>query len=119
MGGEAGADPAMAGDEAEMADAMAGGEVPEGGDDVEQLAAVLESLGISPEELEAAMAAEAGGDMPAGPEMAEEEVMEEPADEAPGMEVEASEKEAAAKKGAAEKTTRDYIQEVLERSRRR
>lgn len=126
MGGEAGADPAMADAEVEMADAMAGGEAPEGGDDVEQLAAVLESLGISPEELEAAMAAEAGGDMPAGPEMAEEEVMEEPADEAPGMEVEASdkedeasEKEAAAKKGAAEKTTRDYIQEVLERSRRR
>jgi hypothetical protein len=119
MGGEAGADPAMADAEVEMADAMAGGEAPEGGDDVEQLAAVLESLGISPEELEAAMAAEAGGDMPAEPEMAEEEVMEESADEAPGMEVEASEKEAAAKKGAAEKTTRDYIQEVLERSRRR
>jgi hypothetical protein len=95
--------------------------MPEGGDDVEQLAAMLDSLGISPEELEAAMAAQGGGDMASegGDEVVEESAMEETADEAPGMEVEASHKEAAAKKGAAEKTTRDYIQEVLERSRRR
>ena len=37
---------------------------------------------------------------------------------APNMEVEASYKQAAAKKGAANKNVRDYIQEVLERSRR-
>lgn len=40
------------------------------------------------------------------------------ADDAAGMEVEASAKTAAAKKGSAGKSTRDYIQEVLERSRR-
>jgi len=121
MGGEAGEMPVEAGPEADMAAEMAGGDMPEGGDDVEQLAAVLDSLGISPEELEAAMAAQDGGDMApeGGDEVVEESAMEETADEAPGMEVEASHKEAAAKKGAAEKTTRDYIQEVLERSRRR
>ncbi len=105
MGGE---EAPMEADEAAMADAMAGGE---GGSEVEELAAVLESIGISPEELEAAMAEEAGG-------MGEEAPIEEAADEAPGMEVEASEKEAVAKKGAAKKATKDYIQEVLERSRR-
>jgi hypothetical protein len=110
MGGDpaAGAGP----DEAAMADAMTGGEeVGQGGDDVEQLAAVLEQLGISPEELEAAMA---GSEAP--------EADEGTASEAPGMEVEASDKrrakQAAAKKGAADKSVRDYIQEVLERSRR-
>jgi hypothetical protein len=119
-----GGDPAAAGagpDEAAMADAMTGGEgAGEGGDDVEQLAAVLEQLGISPEELEAAMAGGAGEEAPEGDE--------DTASEAPGMEVEASDKkakakqasakQAAAKKGAAEKSVRDYIQEVLERSRR-
>lgn len=118
-----GEEEAMAGEEAEMADAMAGGDpmAAEGGGDVEELAAVLEQLGISPEELEAAMAAEGGGEEMGGgmPPMeeaaAEEEVA---ADDAPGMEVEASAKEAAAKKGSADKSTRDYIQEVLERSRR-
>lgn len=110
MGGDpaAGAGP----DEAAMAGAMTGGEeVGQGGDDVEQLAAVLEQLGISPEELEAAMA---GSEAP--------EAAEGTASEAPGMEVEASDKrvakQAAAKKGAADKSVRDYIQEVLERSRR-
>ncbi len=83
--------------------------------DVEELAAVLESLGISPEELEAAMAAEAGGEAGMPAEMPAEEAT---ADEAPGMEVEATDKAAAAKKGSAAKATRDYIQEVLERSRR-
>lgn len=98
------------GDEAAMADAMGGGEAPEGegGDDVEQLAAVLDQLGISAEELEAAMAGQ-GGEGGAPPEMASA---------APNMEVEASYKQAAAKKGAANKNVRDYIQEVLERSRR-
>lgn len=120
----AGVDPAammggapMGGDEAAMADAMGGGAPPaEGGDDVAQLAAVLEQLGISPEELEAAMA---GGDAAAP---AEEAPAEDAAGDAPGMEVEASDKgqgkKAAAKKVSADKSARDYIQEVLERSRR-
>lgn len=118
MGGDPAAEAGA--EEAAMADAMTGGEgAGEGGDDVEQLAAVLEQLGISPEELEAAMAGGAGDE--AGAE-------DDTASEAPGMEVEASDKkakakpatakQAAAKKGAAEKSVRDYIQEVLERSRR-
>jgi len=116
----AGVDPAammanspMGGDEdAAMADAMAGGAPPagDGGDDIAQLAAVLEQLGISPEELAAAMAG--GGAASA----------EETASAAPGMEVEASAKnqgkKAAAKKVSADTSVRDYIQEVLERSRR-
>lgn len=115
--------PEMAGEEAEMADAMAGGDpmAAEGGGDVEELAAVLEQLGISPEELEAAMAAEGGGEEMGGmPPMGGGDPMEEEmaADDAAGMEVEASAKTAAAKKGSAGKSTRDYIQEVLERSRR-
>lgn len=119
-----GEEEAMAGgEEAEMADAMAGGAPmeAEGGGDVEELAAVLEQLGISPEELEAAMAAEGGGEEMGGmPPMGGEAPMEEEmaADDAAGMEVEASAKTAAAKKGSADKSTRDYIQEVLERSRR-
>jgi len=135
-------------------EAMAGGEEPpmggggEGGGDVEQLAAVLEMLGISPEELEAAMAAQGGeggmppeaggmeGGMPpeaaGGGEEPSEGVEDDTAGEEPGMEVEAADKrsvkqaaakqpiakKAAVQKGAAEKTTKDYIQEVLERSRR-
>jgi hypothetical protein len=141
MGGEAGSDPAamMGGGEEDPA-AMMGGEeeMGGGGGDIEQLAAVLESLGISPEELEAAMAAQGGmggegggmppeaGGMPpeaGGMPLGDEEVApEDTAGGSPGMEVEASyrrtKKTAAAKKGAAEKSTRDYIQEVLERSRR-
>ena len=122
MGGE---EAPMEADEAGMAEAMAGGE---GGSEVEQLAAVLESIGISPEELEAAMAEEAGGmgeeapmggeDPMGGEALMGEAPVAETADEAPGMEVEASEKAAVAKKGAARKATKDYIQEVLERSRR-
>lgn len=128
-----GADPAamMGGEDgAEMEGMMDGGEeeaaMGGGGDDVAQLAAVLESLGVSPEELEAAMAAEGGMPPEAGGEGLPEEEAEPTAGEAPGMEVEASDKgakkqtskKAAVQKGAAEKTTRDYIQEVLERSRR-
>ena len=112
------------GDEAAMADAMGGGEAPEGegGDDVEQLAAVLDQLGISAEELEAAMAGQGseggeGGAPPMDPSMGGE-APPEMASAAPNMEVEASYKQAAAKKGAANKNVRDYIQEVLERSRR-
>jgi hypothetical protein len=121
MGGDPAAEAGA--EEAAMADAMTGGEgAGAGGGDVEQLAAVLEQLGISPEELEAAMAGGAGGEeMPEGEE-------DDTAGAAPGMEVEASDrrakakpataKQAAAKKGAAGKSVRDYIQEVLERSRR-
>ena len=146
MGGEPGADPAMGGEDPaammggeggpEMEGMMGGDEgaaaMGGGGDDVAQLAAILEQLGISPEELEAAMAAQGGmgggeeemrgggGEMPPGPPP--KEAPEDTAGETPGMEVEASykrvKKTAAAKKGAAEKSTRDYIQEVLERSRR-
>ena len=128
--------PEMAGEEAGMADAMAGGDpamAGGGGEDIEQLVAVLEQLGISPEELEAAMASEGGGEEMGGmppmgggeemggmPPMGGGDPMEEElaADAAPGMEVEASAKQAAAKRGSANKSTRDYIQEVLERSRR-
>jgi hypothetical protein len=114
-----GSDPAaMGGDPA-----AAGGGA--GGDEISQIVALLEQLGISPEELEAAMAAE-GGQGEAGGAPAGGEPMGEPApdkaNEAPGMEVEASAKrhvakQATAKKGAANNLVRDYIQEILERSR--
>lgn len=113
--------PPAGGDEAGLAQSMGGGEAPEGegGDDVEQLAAVLDQLGISPEELEAAMAGQGseGGGAPADSSMGGG-VPPEMANAAPNMEVEAAYKQAAAKKGAANKNVRDYIQEVLERSRR-
>lgn len=129
MGGEPGADMgAEMGAGPDMAGAMAGGDpgAGGGGDDVAQIAALLEQLGISPEELEAAMSADGGeggagappmDGLPAGgPPMGGPPP--ETAEEAPGMEVEASVKRAAAKKGAADKSVRDYIQEVLARSRR-
>jgi len=120
----AGIDPAAmmgaGGEEPAGAEAMAAPpEAAMGGDsDVDQLAAVLESLGITPEELEAAMAAEGGEAPMEEAPMGDAPEAEPTADEAPGMEVEASDKAAAAKKGSAVKATRDYIQEVLERSRR-
>jgi len=124
MGGDPGGDPAaMMGGEEEMGGGMGGGE--DGG--IEQLAAVLESLGITPEELEAAMVAqggmggEAGGMPPEAGGMPPEAAPEDTAGEAPGMEVEAADilsKLAAAKRGSAAESTRDYIQEVLARSRR-
>ena len=94
----------------------------EGGGDVEQLAAILEELGISPEELQAAMAAEEGGGLEGGglegggleggiPEEA-------PPEAAAGLEVEAADKKAAAKKGSAGNAVKDYIQEIIARSRR-
>ena len=125
-GAELGAGPDMGGED--MAGAMAGGDpgAEGGGDDVAQLAALLEQLGISPEELEAAMAADggeggAGAPPMGGPPMGGPPMGGPPpetAEEAPGMEVEASVKRAAAKKGAADKLVRDYVQEVLARSRR-
>ena len=89
----------------------------EGGEDVEQLAAILEELGISPEELEQAMAAEEGGGLEgAGLEGGLPE--EAPPEEAAGLEVEAADKRAAAKKGSAGNAVKDYIQEIIARSRR-
>jgi hypothetical protein len=121
-GMDPGMDPAMAaGGPPGDAAAMAGG----GEADIEQLIALLEQLGISPEELEAAMAGggagggmppdAAGGTPPGAPAGAPPE--KEKAEAAPGMEVEAHAKAAAAKKGAAKQQVRDYIQEVLSRSR--
>lgn len=110
----------MAGDE-EMPEedpvaAMAGmgqGEAPEmgmeeGGGD--ELAMILEELGVSPEELAQAIEAEEAGGM-MGEEAPEEEVAAE------GMEVEASDKEAAAKAGQVQENLRDYITELVQRSR--
>ena len=117
MGGEPDGD-----ESAEMAGAMTGGDpAGHGGGDVEQLAAVLAQLGISPEELEAAMAGGGGqGEDPGSqPDPSQEE---DAASDSPGMETEASDrgrsKKAAVKKVSADKSVRDYIQEVLERSRR-
>lgn len=123
----AGIDPAAMGGGAPAGGAPMGGPdmaAPVPGDagggepDIEQLIALLEQLGISPEELEAAMAAEggggAGGAAPAGAPMPPEK---DTAGEAPGMEVEAHAKSAATKRGATNKQVRDYIQEVLSRSR--
>lgn len=114
-GMEPGMDPAMAAG-GPPGDAAGGGEA-----ELEQLIALLEQLGISPEELQAAMAAEgAGGGAPGGmpPEApAGAPPEKDKAESAPGMEVEAHAKLAAAKKGAAKQQVRDYIQEVLSRSR--
>lgn len=109
-----------------------------GGGELEQLAALLEQMGITPEQLEAAMAGGGGHGGDAGgapPEaMPPEAAMggaggmpppsaggPETAGAAPGMEVSAADKgratKRAAQKGAADQTTRDYVQEVLARSR--
>jgi len=87
----------------------------EGGEDVEELAMILEELGVSPEELEEAMAAEGAGGLEGGLEggLPEEAGNE----EAAGLEVEAADKAAAAKKGSAGNAVRDYIQELISRSR--
>ena len=124
------------GEEALVEDMLGGGaaeapmmEAPaEGGGELEELAAILEELGIAPEELEAAMAAEgaggpeglppeAGGGLPPEalgglpPEVAGAE------EQAAGLEVAASDKHAAAKKGNAMAGVRDYIQEIIKRSK--
>jgi hypothetical protein len=114
-----------------------GGEASGGGGELEQLAALLEQLGITPEQLEAAMA-QGGGDAGGAGEMPPEAMPPEAAmggaggmppaaggpetaGAAPGMEVSAADKgratKRAAQKGAADQTTRDYVQEVLARSR--
>ena len=93
----------------------------EGAGELEELAAILDELGIAPEELEAAMAAEGGAPaMPGIEEVASEVAEAGPApveEEAAGLEVEASDKEAAAKKGNAMAGVRDYIQELIKRSK--
>ena len=87
----------------------------------EELLALLEELGVTPEELEAAIAAEGGGEMGGGemggggmpPEMGGGE----------GMEVEANDrrrghqKAAAVKKGQSKDSVREYITELIGRSR--
>jgi hypothetical protein len=112
-GAGAGAGPDMA--------APVPGDAGGGAPDIEQLLQLLEQLGISPEDLEAAMAAEGGGGAggPAGaPPAAADAAGADSAGGAPGMEVEAQAKHAAVtKKGATTKQVRDYIQEVLSRSR--
>ena len=90
----------------------------EGGGDVAELAAILEELGISPEELAQAMAAEEAGGLGGAPEAGPEAALEAPPEEAAGLEVEAADKEAAAKKGSSSVAVKDYIQELLARSRR-
>jgi hypothetical protein len=86
-----------------------GGEMGGGDEEAEELAMILEELGVTPEELEAAMAAEEGGGLEEGG--------------GEGMEVEASDrrgstKTAAVKKGNTNAGVRDYVKEVISRSRR-
>lgn len=86
----------------------AGGDPGMGGDDqVAKLLQVLEQLGITPEELEAAMAQEAGGPPP---DMAA-------AGGPPPGGPPVDEKAAASKKGNAHDGIREYIMEVVSRSR--
>jgi len=104
------------------------GGAPEGGapeDEAAMLAAVLDELGVSPEELEAALAAQGGGgglpgaEAPAGPAPAGGEGDE----EAGAMEAQAS---AGATKKAGDPTTeekkaemKNYISEIVTRSRQK
>ncbi len=125
----------MGGGEEDMMSALGGGEEEmgdEGGEEVAQLAEALDSLGISVEELEAAMASQDGGGAPGGDmggEMGGEDMGGMP-DEGMegGLEVEAGDrwrrqqrgghrKTAAVKRGEAKNAVRDYIQEVISRSR--
>jgi hypothetical protein len=128
MGGGAGADP-MGG---------AGGPPPGaggGGEDAEaqQLAAVLEQLGITPEELQAAMAAEAGGGagggmppgaggpppgaMAGGPPPGAGGPPPGAGGPPPGMEVQGSDKKAVGGEKVA--NMREYISEIISRSRKK
>jgi len=89
-----------------------------GGDEVEQLAQLLEQLGITPEELEAAMAQGdlgGGGEGGAGGEGGEEPPPAEPKTAAAKPAVKA----AAAKRGNAAGEVLDVIKEVVARSRRK
>jgi hypothetical protein len=109
--------------------------------DEQQLAAILDELGVSPEELEEALMEESGGGggmppegggmPPEGgglPEGAGEEALGGmlgggggggglPEEE--GIEAVASDKRAAAKRGNAQANMRSYITEVIQRSRQR
>ena len=127
-GGGGGAPPEMGGADPaamEAVQGMGGGEEiapeeapAEGGGDVAELAAILEELGISPEELEQAMAAEEAGGLGGAPEAGPEADLGAPPEEAAGLEVEAADKQAAAKKGSSSVAVKDYIQELIARSRR-
>ena len=59
-----------------------------------------------------------GGAPEAGPEAGPEAALGAPPEEAAGLEVEAADKEAAAKKGSSSVAVKDYIQELIARSRR-
>ena len=116
-----------------------GGGPEEGIADEEQLAEILDELGVSPEELEQALAEEAGagggedlGGLGGGEELGElgglggeEELAglgggEEGLPGSPEeLEVEAHDKAAVAKRGNASGSMRNYIAEVIQRSRRR
>ena len=130
-GGDAGGPPPGAGGPPGAAGGAGGGEV-------EQLLALLEQLGITPEQLEAAMAHSDGGDAGGPPPGADAGGPPPGADAgagglppsvggpetagaAPGMEVSAADRtrstKRAASKSAAEQNIRDYVQEVLARSR--
>lgn len=119
-----GMDPAMAGGDP----AMGGGMPPEeggggGGDDVQQLVEIMQQLGITVDDIAAAMG-EGGGEAPpeAGAEEAAASPIKDEAASAPGMEVEASDrgrtKTSAAKQGNAAVDMTRYIQEIVSRSRR-
>lgn len=133
-----GVDPAMMGD-SNPAAAMGAGEGGSEDAGISQLLALADQLGVSPEELIQAMSEHASGSE--GSEHAAPAAHGDTADAAPGMEVEAAfkaaadalaaareakekeekekeQKEAAAKKGNADKSARDWVQEVIARSRR-
>ena len=141
--GPMGGDPAAAGGGGGMEAALggaggAGG--PEGGEgggheeELVKLLQLLEQLGVTPEELQQAMAEEAGGaggpggGGAGGPEMAgggeeagSDEGGGEPAGEPPikaGGDRRATKTAAAVKKGGTKVGVREYIQEVISRSRR-
>lgn len=116
------------GEEEELAGMGEEGLPEEGEGDAEQLMEILEELGVSPEELEEAIAAEGEGGLDEGGLGGGLEgglggglegglPQEAPEEQAAGLEVEAADKAAAAKKGSAGNAVRDYIQELISRSR--
>ena len=93
----------------------AGGE-PQVDEQTLELAQILEELGVTPEELEAAMAAEQGGGGEAGGGMAGGMGGGEPPPKEAGDRQRT--KTAAVKRGNTREGVREYIQEVISRSRR-
>lgn len=102
------------GEEAAMPEMGMEAGMEEGGGD--ELAMILEELGVSPEELAQAIEAEEAG-AGGAPDMGGEMAPEEGEVAAEGMEVEASAKQAAAKSGQVQENLRDYITELVQRSR--